>query len=78
MIEIQTASLIIVVSMLWIYDATVPALIIAAFVVGQIFAMRHFLRDPIGRSEWYNRVGVVLFVSGMMVAAIGLRLYGIA
>lgn len=75
---IMLAPQIIVVSMLWIYDATVPALIIAAFVVGQIFAMRHFLRDPIGRSEWYNRVGVVLFVSGMMVAAIGLRLYGIA
>lgn len=67
-----------VVILLAILGATIPALIIGALVAGQILAMRRFLADPIGRATWYNGIGVGLFVTGMMVAAIGLRTYGIS
>lgn len=39
----------------------------------QALAMRKMLRDPKGLAPWYNGTGVLLYVSGMMVAAIALR-----
>jgi chlorophyll synthase len=35
--------------------------------------MRVLLRDPKAKAPWYNGTGVVLYVSGMMVAAFALR-----
>ena len=49
------------------------ALAVALLLFTQIACMAHFLRDPVGRAVWYSSVGVGLFVSGMMVAAFGLR-----
>ena len=34
------------------------------------------LTDPKGRAPWYNGTGVMLYVSGMMVAAVALRMMG--
>ena len=34
------------------------------------------LRDPKGLAPWYNGTGVILYVSGMMVAAVALRTVG--
>ncbi|MBR0558364.1 chlorophyll synthase ChlG [Ciceribacter sp. L1K23] len=39
----------------------------------QVVCMIRFLRDPVGRAVWYSSIGVGLYVSGMMVAAFGLR-----
>ena len=49
------------------------ALVIAALLAVQVWAMRVLLSDPKGRAPWYNGTGVLLYVSGMMVAAVALR-----
>ncbi len=49
---------------------------VSLLVIGQIFAMRVLLRDPKGRAPWYNAVGVSMYVTGMMIAAFGLRSLG--
>ena len=36
--------------------------------------MTVLLRDPEGRAPWYNGTGVLMYVSGMMVAAFALRM----
>lgn len=51
------------------YHAVGIALVLAV----QLACMRRFLRDPVGRAVWYSSVGVGLYVTGMMVAAFGLR-----
>ncbi len=35
--------------------------------------MRRFLADPHGRAAWYNGTGTLLFVLGMLTAALALR-----
>ncbi|WP_397543506.1 chlorophyll synthase ChlG [Roseovarius salis] len=49
------------------------ALAIAGLLLAQLWAMRVLLSDPEGRAPWYNGTGVMLYVSGMMVAAFALR-----
>lgn len=46
---------------------------IAVLLAVQLACMRRFLRDPVGRAVWYSSVGVGLYVTGMMIAAFGLR-----
>ena len=46
---------------------------VAALLSIQLVCMRRFLGDPVGRAVWYSSVGVGLYVTGMMVAAFGLR-----
>ena len=57
--------------MLWGEPAFAAAIL--AVLTGQILAMRVLLRDPKARAPWYNGTGVALYVSGMMIAAFGLR-----
>jgi chlorophyll synthase len=49
------------------------ALIVACALAGQGFAMRRWVRDPRRLAPWYNGVGVLLFVTGMMTCAVALR-----
>ena len=49
------------------------AVIIAALIGGQLLAIRRLLQDPKRLAPWYNATGVLMFVSGMMVCAFGLR-----
>lgn len=49
------------------------ALVILALLAGQGLAMRVLLRDPKEKAPWYNGTGVLMYVSGMMVAAVALR-----
>lgn len=56
---------------LWPYGAA-----IALLTGAQALAMRVLLRDPKGRAPWYNGVGVSMYVTGMMIAAFGLRTLG--
>lgn len=48
------------------------AVLVSAVVALQFLCMIRFLRDPEGRAVWYSAVGVGLYVSGMMAAAVAL------
>jgi chlorophyll/bacteriochlorophyll a synthase len=39
----------------------------------QFAAMRVLFRDPKGKAPWYNGTGVLLYVTGMMIAAFAVR-----
>lgn len=41
--------------------------------LGQVWAMTVLLRDPKAKAPWYNGTGVLMYISGMMVAAFALR-----
>ena len=65
---------ICVVLLLFSWALTMPALIISALIIGQGLAMRRLLKDPKRYAPWYNATGVAMFVTGMMVCAVGLRM----
>ncbi|SIS50546.1 chlorophyll synthase [Roseivivax lentus] len=67
-----------VIGLLVSLDRPVHALAIGALVGLQLLAMRVMLRDPKAKAPWYNGTGVLLYVSGMMVAAFALRSLGVA
>ena len=67
---------VVVMALLWIWGAPLYAAGIAALVLGQIWAMRVLLSDPKGRAPWYNGTGVLMYVSGMMIAAFALNSLG--
>ncbi|MGR3502051.1 chlorophyll synthase ChlG [Pseudaestuariivita sp.] len=46
---------------------------VLALLIAQSAAMRVMLRDPKAKAPWYNGTGVVLYISGMMIAAFALR-----
>ncbi len=54
------------------------ALMVLAALAGQLLAMRVLVRDPRRKAPWYNGTGVVLYVTGMMAAALGVRALGVA
>ncbi|MFC3614209.1 chlorophyll synthase ChlG [Lutimaribacter marinistellae] len=66
----------VVIALLWIWNAPVNAMIVTALLLGQVWAMRILLSDPRARAPWYNATGVLMYVSGMMVAAFALRMVG--
>lgn len=67
---------VVVMALLWIWGAPLYAAGIAALVLGQVWAMRVLLSDPKGRAPWYNGTGVLMYVSGMMIAAFALNSLG--
>lgn len=48
------------------------AALVATVLALQLICMIRFLRDPEGKAVWYSAVGVGLYVSGMMAAAVAL------
>ena len=62
--------------LLWSWGRPVEAGIVALLLAAQALAMRRLLADPKGRAPWYNGTGVLLYVTGMMAAAIALRSLG--
>jgi len=64
---------VVVVGLLLFWSAPLHAMAIAAVVLGQLAAMRVLLRDPLGKTPWYQGVGILLYISGMMIAAFALR-----
>ena len=64
---------LLVVSLLLIWGKPWHALAILALLGGQVLAMRVLFRDPKGKAPWYNGTGVVMYVTGMMIAAFALR-----
>jgi chlorophyll synthase len=57
---------------LWFWGAPIAAGLVAALIALQLLAMRRMLRDPKALAPWFNGTGVLLSVSGMMVAAVAL------
>lgn len=62
-----------VVALLLAWNAPWHAALVAALLVGQGVLMRRFLADPHGRAAWYNGTGTLLYVLGMLTAALALR-----
>ena len=65
-----------VVTALTLWDKPFFALAVGVLLLGQFRAMHVLLRDPEGRAPWYNGTGVMMYVSGMMIAAFALRSLG--
>ena len=70
---IMTAPQLVVIGLFAYWGLFYVSGAIAALVIGQWWAMARLLRDPKGYAPWYNATGVSMFVSGMMICAIGLR-----
>ena len=62
-----------VVGLLLFWDKPLHALGIAAMLAVQLGAMRVLLRDPEGKTPWYQGMGILFYISGMMIAATALR-----
>jgi chlorophyll synthase len=65
---------VVVAALLLAWQAPLHAAGVGALVIAQAVMMRRFLADPRGRAPWYSGFGVPLFVLGMLVAALGLRM----
>jgi chlorophyll/bacteriochlorophyll a synthase len=65
---------LVVVIWLWSAQAQGYAAAIAALVALQAVMMRRFLKDPVKYAIWYSALGVTLYVLGMMVTAVAIRL----
>ncbi|MEM1409178.1 MAG: chlorophyll synthase ChlG [Pseudomonadota bacterium] len=68
---------LIVALMLTIWQRPSYALVIIVLMALQSLLMRRLLRDPEAHAPWYNATGVLLSVSGMMVAAVAVRGLGL-
>ncbi len=64
---------VVVAGLLILWDRPWHGLAVLALLAAQGAAMRVLLRDPRGKAPWYNGTGIVLYISGMMVAAFALR-----
>jgi chlorophyll synthase len=65
-----------VIGLLVLWGKPWHALGVLAVLAAQGLAMRVLLTDPKGRAPWYNGTGIVLYISGMMIAAFALRHLG--
>ncbi|MEJ6404260.1 chlorophyll synthase ChlG [Yoonia sp. 2307UL14-13] len=65
-----------VIGLLAIWDKPLHALGVTAMLAVQLGAMRVLLRDPEGKTPWYQGMGIVFYISGMMIAATALRSLG--
>lgn len=64
---------LVVIAALFLWDRPMHGVGVGLMLMGQVWAMRILLDDPQGRAPWYNGTGVVMYISGMMVAAFALR-----
>ncbi len=62
-----------VIALLLLWGRPLHAVAIFTLLLGQVAAMRVMLRDPRAKAPWYNGTGVLMYVSGMMIAAFALR-----
>ena len=63
----------LVIGLLTYWDKPAHALGVMAMLAIQLGAMRVLLRDPEGKTPWYQGMGILFFISGMMIAATALR-----
>lgn len=67
---------VIVIGLLTYWDKPFHALGVMAMLAIQVTAMRVLLRDPEGKTPWYQGMGILFYISGMMIAATALRSIG--
>ncbi len=60
---------VIVVGLLTYWGHGFHALGVMAMLAVQLGAMRVLLRDPEGKTPWYQGMGILFYISGMMIAA---------
>ncbi len=64
---------VVVIALLFAWGAPVYAAAIVMLLGVQLAAMRTLLSDPEGRAMWYQGMGILFYISGMMIAAFALR-----
>lgn len=62
-----------VIGLLFLWDKPLHAAVITVLLAIQIGAMRVLLRDPEGKTPWYQGMGILFYISGMMIAAFAIR-----
>lgn len=67
---------VIVIGLLSYWDKPFHALGVTAMLAVQVAAMRILLRDPEGKTPWYQGMGILFYISGMMISAVALRSIG--
>ncbi|MEL6541119.1 MAG: chlorophyll synthase ChlG [Pseudomonadota bacterium] len=68
------AQLAVIALLAW-WGLTVSALLVGGVLLAQLAAMPRLLSNPAKFAPWYNAVGVLLYVLGMLAAALGLGGY---
>ena len=63
---------IIVILLLFNWALPVYAFSVGVCFLFQIFAMLKLLKNPVKFAPWYNATGVTLYITGMMVSAVGI------
>ncbi|MEO9575549.1 MAG: chlorophyll synthase ChlG [Tateyamaria sp.] len=63
----------IVIALLFVWDRPLHGAGVVAVLAIQFCAMAVMFKDPRAKAPWYNGTGVLLYVSGMMIAAFALR-----
>jgi chlorophyll/bacteriochlorophyll a synthase len=71
---VMLAPQLMVIAGLYMADAKVYAGAVGVLVFAQLLLMRRFLGDPVKHAVWYSAFGVTLYVIGMMVTAVAIRL----
>ncbi|MCH4891979.1 chlorophyll synthase ChlG [Sphingomonas sp. SFZ2018-12] len=69
---VMLAPQLAVIALLIAWGLMLSAAIVAALTLAQIGFMRVLLRDPRGKTPWYNGTGISAYVFGMLAAALGL------
>ncbi len=62
-----------VVGLLILWDKPQHAAGVLCLLAVQLAAMQVLLRDPEGKTPWYQGMGILFYISGMMVAAFAIR-----
>ncbi len=72
---VMAAAQLTVLVLLILWGLLLSAALVGAVLVAQFVAMPRLLSDPARNAPWYNAVGVLLYVLGMLAAAFGLGGY---
>lgn len=68
---IMASAQVIVCGMLLSWGLSVYAGFVGVFLLAQLVLMRTLLANPREKAPWYNATGILLYVLGMLVSAIG-------
>jgi chlorophyll synthase len=64
---------VVVIGLLALWDKPMHAIAVTILLAIQVSAMRVLLRDPEGKTPWYQGMGILFYISGMMIAAFAIR-----
>ena len=72
---VMAAAQVVVIALLAWWGLTASAVLVGLVLCAQLAAMPRLLSNPAKHAPWYNAVGVLLYVLGMLAAALGLGGY---